>query len=88
MNIPNFENCPVVDKNGNWTPVWKIIMQQLISQLQVNAGTSGNVPAALSTSKILEISQDSQNGTYIWDKESNLPKIRMNDGIFHEIGII
>lgn len=41
MNIPNFLNSKPVDKDGNWTPEWSLIMQQLISALQTNLSDEG-----------------------------------------------
>lgn len=39
--IPNFSNTKAIDDKGNWTPEWANIMQQLISQLQLNYSNEG-----------------------------------------------
>ena len=55
MNIPNYVNSKVVDEQGNYTPEWGNIMMQLLSELQLNAGTEGLKASPLSTTQISDL---------------------------------
>lgn len=41
MNIPNYENSPIVGSGGYLADQWSLLLQQLLSQLQQGVGTEG-----------------------------------------------
>ena len=50
MIIPNYVDIPIVDpKTGLVSDEWKVILQQLLSQLQKNVGTEGFVIPSISS---------------------------------------
>jgi hypothetical protein len=52
MNIPNYVNSRVVDEQGNFTAEWSNIMQQLLTELKLNAGVEGLKASPLSSAQI------------------------------------
>lgn len=77
MNIPNFIETRVVDENGNWTQPWAFIMEQLLTQLQLNAGIEGLVIPNLTVDKVALLTE-SQNGALIYDSTNNQAKVNIN----------
>lgn len=74
MNIPNFEDVPVIVKKGDdyfWSDEWRFIMQQLFQTLQQYAGNEGLVPPSQKTTDITVIQPHAQNGTIIYDQTTN-----------------
>lgn len=68
MNIPSFTNSKVVDENGYFTPEWSILMSQLLTQLQLNAGQEGLIPPKLTTTQISYLTDaDKSNGAIVQD---------------------
>jgi len=55
MNIPNFIQTPIADKNGNLTPEWANIMTQLLTELQLNVSNEGYKLPQLTQSQITEL---------------------------------
>lgn len=55
MNIPNYVNSRVVDENGNFTPEWGNIMMQLLTELQLNAGSEGLKSSPLTSAQITDL---------------------------------
>lgn len=52
MNIPNFQDIPFVVKRGDQyylSDQWRILMQQLFSELQIGGGPEGLVAPTLSS---------------------------------------
>lgn len=41
MDIPNYLNSPIADKDGYLTPEWSNIMSQLLTELQLNLSNEG-----------------------------------------------
>jgi len=66
MIIPNYVDIPISEMNGEITPEWKLILQQLLIQLNLNAGNEGLVAPSQTTDNIGLLTQ-SQNGTIIYD---------------------
>lgn len=68
MNIPSFTNSKVVDENGYFTTEWAILMSQLLTQLQLNAGQEGLKPPMLTTTEISYLTDaDKSNGSIVQD---------------------
>lgn len=55
MNIPNFVNAPISDKDGNLTVEWANLLQQLLTELQLNAGQEGLKASPLSSAQIADL---------------------------------
>lgn len=55
MNIPNYVNAPIADKDGNLTTEWANLLQQLLTELQLNAGQEGLKASPLSTAQIADL---------------------------------
>lgn len=85
MNIPNFSNSKPVDKDGNWTSEWALIMQQLISALQSNLSDEGFMLPQQNEGNIEKLHDQytaSSNpsiyyGNILYDSDNNLPKINV-----------
>lgn len=78
MNIPNLPPLsPVVDKNGIRTPVEQVFMQQLISELQTNAGPQGIVVPTVTNAQITSFENNTdilgnytlQPGTIVYNSD-------------------
>jgi len=99
MMIPSYVDIPVIDiQTGKLTDEWKVIIQQLLQQLQINAGTEGLVSPTLSSDinsvtpptvggeiGLLEASGNVQNGTLIYDVFTDNLKVKLSDGTFHVV---
>jgi len=55
MDIPNYVNAPIADKDGNLTEEWSNVLQQLLTELKLNAGTEGLKASPLSTVDINDL---------------------------------
>lgn len=88
MNIPNFSGSAIADKNGNPTSEFQSWMDQLILELQKNAGTEGLTPVSLPTDDIskIESSDNKQNGTFIYDSDTDEVKVNIN-GTFKTVQV-
>ena len=94
MNIPNFIDTRVVDEKGYFTAEYKIILQQLFSELQDNAGPEGLVAPTQTAAKILLIAAafrptstlnstpvySCQYGTILYDSTNNTGRFAINNG--------
>jgi hypothetical protein len=90
MNIPNLPAySPIVDEQRNRTPVEQVFMQQLITELQQNAGPEGLVVPTLSADQIFMIQNNvnPQNGQYttaygtiVYNSTANSIMIAINNG--------
>ena len=78
MNIPNLPPLsPMVDEKGYRTPVEQVFMDQLIRQLQQNAGPLGLVAPTLDNASITTIENNKdilgnytlQPGTIVYNKD-------------------
>ncbi len=70
MNIPNFIDSPIVDKEGRLTPVWKSILMQLITELQKNASDEGIYVPSQSAATILSLGSSS-SGALLYNSDTN-----------------
>ncbi len=85
MNTPNYTHTALVDKNGNITPEWRVLITQLLQELQINFGDNGLVVPQQTTTNITTLEPDSKNGTLLYDSDTDELKVRLNDGTFHTI---
>lgn len=98
MDIPNFVNAPIADSDGNLTPEWSNVQQQLLTQLQLNAGTEGLKASPLSSDQIADlvtIAGESpenaavSNGSMVFDttlNNVNSPRIIIN-GVLYQFNL-
>jgi hypothetical protein len=94
MNIPNFIDCKVVDEKGYFTAEYKIILQQLFTELQANASNEGlvaptqtaaNIALIQSTFAVLSPTNSTpiyncQYGTILYNETANSIQIAINNG--------
>ena len=79
MNIPNFVNAPIADKDGNLTVEWANLLQQLLTELQLNAGAEGLKPSPLPTVDINAlVDADLSTGAMVYDTTTNELKVNIN----------
>ncbi len=96
MKIPNFSFGALTDRGGMPTDESYYFFQQLIDELQKNAGPEGLVVPTLSSEnnsvdppaaggQIAQIQGTAANGTLIYDSFVDKLKVRLNDGTFHVV---
>lgn len=74
---PNYTEMQVVDKDGKFTPTWRGIMQQLLTQLQINLSDNGfRIPNKISDD-IKELKTSSTTGTLLYDSTTDELKVRL-----------
>ncbi len=74
MNIPNFQDIPVIVKRGDdyyFSDEWRRIMEQLLQTLRKNASQEGLVPPSQPTTNITIIQPTATNGTIIYDQTTD-----------------
>jgi len=89
MIIPNFENTKVVDENGFLTPVWQLIFQQLITNLQGSLSDEGFLIPQQTTATITTLmtnfnasaSPSKYFGNSVYDSTVNKLKVNENGTI-------
>ena len=100
MNIPNYVNAPMTDKDGNITEEWSNVLQQLLSELRLNAGQEGLKASPLSTANISELiaiaalppvdeNKAVSNGSMVFDttlNNINSPRIII-DGVLYQFNL-
>lgn len=95
MNIPNYVDMKVIGEDGHFTPEWKIIMQQLLTTLNRNAGPEGLVAPTQTDANITLIQNNQiqssiapdmptfiytcQFGTLIYDSDTNELKLCLSN---------
>src|SRR5574338_111917 len=55
MNVPNYVNAPIADESRNLTVEWSNVLQQLLTELKLNAGAEGFKPSPLTTQQIADL---------------------------------
>lgn len=90
MNIPNLPPLsPVVDEERNRTPVEQVFIQQLVTELQINAGPEGLVMPTLTAAQITIVQNNTnpengvftcQYGTMVYNSTANSIMIAINNG--------
>ena len=98
MDIPNYVNAPIADKDGNLTEEWSNVLQQLLSELRLNAGQEGLKASPLSTASIAELiaiaamspeNAAVSNGSMLFDttlNNVNSPRIIIN-GVLYQFNL-
>jgi hypothetical protein len=84
MNIPNFIDNQIVDKNGQLTDSWRQIFTQLIGELQGNLSNEGYKIPEQSTANITILSNTNSTRALIYDNQKNAFMACAN-GIFKQI---
>lgn len=84
MNIPNFIDAQVINKNGYLTDVWRQIFIQLFTELQINFSEEGIIIPKQTNSNIISLSGTDGTGKLLYNKD--LDKLMVNiAGIFKEV---
>jgi len=82
MNIPNFIDTEMVDKEGKLTDVWKNTLNQLFSELQQNASNdSGVVFPQQASEDIDKFTGENSLGATFYDKTNHALKVNINGEI-------
>ena len=89
MNVPNFENTKFVERDGNLTSPWQIILQQLLSEMQRALSNEGFIPPARSAATITDLQdrlqaltleqQGNYGGTLIYDSTNRSLRVFILD---------
>lgn len=79
MNIPNFLNSRIVDKEGYLTPEWSNLLQQLFTELQSNVSNEGYVVPSRETADINKLT--AKNGAFLYDSEAHAAKVIVNGAV-------
>lgn len=87
MNIPNFIDSQVVDKDGKLTDTWKQIFSQLFTQLQGGLSEEGILVPKQSSTDITTLSTTENTGKLIYDKDNNVLKVNINS-VFKTISTV
>jgi len=85
MNVPSWVHNRLVNPDGTITEEWEIMINQLLSQLNINFSDEGLVAPSQTTANINTIETNAQNGTLLYDSITNTLKVRLSDGSFHTI---
>jgi hypothetical protein len=91
MNIPNFQDIPVIVKKGDdyfFSDEWRTILLALFETLQTNASNEGLVMPTQSAANITTIQNNQYTngqystayGTMIYDSTDNSVRIAINNG--------
>jgi len=84
MNIPNFVDTKVTDKEGNFTETWRQIMSQLLSELQGRMSEESHVVPSQTTANIALLNTTDLAGGLVYNKDTK--KLNVNiDGTFKEV---
>lgn len=86
INIPNFENIQIVDKQGYFTPSAAVLFQQLFTELQANYSNEGLKVPRQSTANIVTLNTAQSIGALLYDKETHQAKVNIN-GVFKVIQV-
>lgn len=71
MNIPNFADAPIVDREGRLTPIWRQIFTQLITELQNNVSEEGFIIPQKSTADIGKLDNIKSKAAIIYNEQTN-----------------
>lgn len=78
MNVPNFVNGQFVDENGMLTPEWNNVLNQLLTQAQLNLGPEGYVVPQLTTVQIAQLTKPQSIGAMVYDSTALALKVNIN----------
>lgn len=74
MNIPSVPNAPMVDKNGNISDNWRIFMEQMIGQLQVNVSDDGYITPFRDENDIAQLNKQASEGGLLYSTDAKSVK--------------
>jgi hypothetical protein len=85
MNIPNYENVPIVSSGGMLSDAWSLILQQLITALQQNLSNEGfRIPQlptttinTLQTQYAASSNPSAYYGDLVYDSNANVLKVNI-----------
>lgn len=84
MNIPNFIDTQVINKDGFLTDVWKQILTQLFTELQVNLSNEGYIVPKQSSSSVNLLNGVKYTGALVYNEDTNKLMANIN-GTFVEV---
>lgn len=87
MNIPNYENVPVIEKGGVLTAAWSLILQQLISELQKNLSNEGYIVPQQPTATITMLNTTASTGALLYDSDTDELKVNIA-GTFRVVQVV
>ncbi len=95
MNIPNFEPSKFVERSGNLSDTWSLILQQLITELQKNLSNFGyQVPQQpttvindLQAQYIASANPSAYYGNLLYDSTTNQLKVNIA-GTFRVVQVV
>ena len=88
MNIPNYLDHQVVDKDGYFTEPWKHIMNQLFNELQTRMSNEGHIAPSITATTLAELQGkpdiDELEGGLLYNSDTD--KLIVNiDGTYKEV---
>lgn len=83
MNIPNFIDTKIVNKDGSLTDTWKQILMQTFSELQKNVSAEGYIVPQQTTANITQLNNTKSTGSLLYDKNTSQLKINLNGEFKH-----
>jgi hypothetical protein len=85
-DVPSYTHEPLVDSTGNLTTSWKLVVSQLLDQLQQGVSNEGGYQVPQKSADELNKTVDSvPNGTHFYDTTNNTPVVKKN-GVFVPYG--
>lgn len=78
MNIPNFNDTRVADKDGYLTDEWRQIFAQLFSQLQGGISDEGISVPQQNSANITTLADANKAGTLLYDSDNHNLKANIN----------
>jgi len=70
MLIPSFIPSKPIDSDGNWTPEWAQLLQQLFTTLQKNIGQEGFIIPSLTAAQISSMDASKNVQALIYKSDS------------------
>ena len=84
MNIPNFLDAQITDKNGFLTDVWRQLFTQLLTELQLNFSNEGFIIPKQTSSNITVLNGMKYIGALVYNEDTNKLMININ-GTFVDV---
>lgn len=84
MNIQNLLHEKPIGEDGHWHPAWKLLLGNLITQLQQNLSNEGFIIPQQTTDNINILNNNKSTGALIYDSTTHELKINLN-GMFKTI---
>lgn len=78
MNVPNFQDIQFTNKDGTLHPIWKGILTQLFTELQINNSNSGTVIPAKTATSVAAILPNRPNFSILGTTDTHELKVLIN----------